>query len=149
MSVLAEEFVSGREFTVGLLGNGADLRVFPPMEIVFQEPTEGTHTVYSYPVKQDYTRYVRYECPANLTQEQTNEIVSMARRAFTALSCRDFTRVDFRMAGEAPVFLEINPLPGLSPACGDLPILARGHGLSYEGLMGRILDVGLKRSGLK
>lgn len=66
-SVLAEEFVSGREFTVGLLGSGADLRVFPPMEILYHaSPIEG-YNVYNYTVKQHYQSYVEYRCPAELS----------------------------------------------------------------------------------
>ena len=146
--MLVEEYVEGREFTVGILGNFASARVFPPMEIVFRQPTEGAHTVYSYPVKQDYTRYVRYECPANLTEEQTREITDMARRAFNALNCRDFARVDFRMGADGKMyFIEINPLPGLAPGYSDYPMLAQFSGVGYRELVRGVLDAAAKRLG--
>jgi len=146
--MLVEEYIEGREFTVGILGNGASARVFPPMEIVFERPTEGQHTVYSYPVKQDFRRYVRYECPAKLTDQQNRELVSMARRAFTALNCRDFTRVDFRMGADGKMyFIEINPLPGLAPGYSDYPMLAAFSGVGHAELVRGVLDAAAKRLG--
>ena len=83
--MLAEEYVNGREFTVGLLGNGAGLKVFEPMEIRYVRPTQGDYCVYSYKVKQEYQNYVRYECPAMISPEQAKEMKEMARRVFVAL----------------------------------------------------------------
>ncbi len=148
--MLAEEYIEGREFTVGLLGNGGHLRVFPPMEIVFDRFTEGDYHVYSYPVKQDYKRYVHYECPASLTPAQDTEMRDMARRAFEALGCRDFARVDFRMDTNGRLyFIEINPLPGLAPDYSDFPILAGYSGVTYDNLVRGVLDAAATRLGLR
>ena len=138
--MLAEEYVEGREFTVGLLGNGKNLRVFEPMEIVYTRPTQGDYRVYSYKVKQEYQNYVRYECPAGITSEQSKEMKGMAERVFRMLGCRDLSRVDFRLdeAGK-PWFIEINPLPGLAPGYSDYPMLTQFQGVAYGDLIRAIL----------
>jgi len=147
--MLAEEYVEGREFTVGLLGNGADLRVFEPMEIVYTRPTQGDYHVYSYLVKQEYQRYVRYECPADIAPAQSREMKDMARRAFRMLGCRDLARVDFRLdAAGRPWFIEINPLPGLAPGYSDYPMLAQFQGVAYGDLIRRVLSAAASRYGL-
>ncbi len=147
--VLAEEFVSGREFTVGLLGNGASVAVFPPMEIVYhRSPIEG-YNVYNYTVKQAYTEYVSYCCPAEISPELEKEIVRLAKKAFLALGCRDFARVDFRLDDAGHVyFIEINPLPGLAPHYSDYPMLAEFCGVPHEELVYSVLRAGAERVGV-
>ena len=66
-------------------------------------------------------------------------------RAYEALGCRDFARVDFRVRGGKPYFLEANPLPGLNPQTGDIAMIATAKGLSYVELIGRILDHAIVR----
>lgn len=144
--MLVEEYLPGREFTVGMLGNGKDTRVFPPMEIIFHCNTKGGYHVYSYDVKQDYQKYIRYECPARLTPKQEDAIKSMAAGAFQALGCRDFARVDFRLSADGtPYFIEINPLPGLAPGYSDYPMIAEFCGVSYDELILSILRAALRR----
>ena len=148
-SVLIEEFIPGREFTVGLLGNGETLKVFPPMEIIYHaSPIEGFN-VYNYTVKQEYKKYVTYRCPAEIPSEMERELVRLAKKVFLALGCRDFARVDFR-ADEAGrlYFIEINPLPGLAPHYSDYPMLAEFCGVSHEDLVCSVLKAGAKRAGL-
>lgn len=149
-SVLAEEYIAGREFTVGLLGNGETLRVFPPMEIVFRENADGDLPVYSYGVKQNYQSFVDYRCPPRLEAEVQLEMTDTARRIFQALGCRDFARVDFRLDRKGKLyFLEINPLPGLAPGYSDYPMLAEFSGVSYRELVLSVLRAGLCRCGLE
>lgn len=147
--VLAEEYIPGREFTVGLLGNGKDLRVFPPMEIVFRRNTTGDYRIYSFGVKQNYHEYVGYECPAKLGPEVEREMMKTARRVFQALDCHDFARVDFRLGEDGKLyFIEINPLPGLAPGYSDYPMLAEFSGVPYRELVLSVLRAGLDRCGL-
>ena len=147
--VLAEEYISGREFTVGLLGNGGELRVFRPMEIRYRKPTQGEYTVYSYGVKRNYKEYVDYQCPAALSEQQEKEMMDAARRVFLILGCRDFGRVDFRMSEDGKIwFIEINPLPGLAPGYSDFPMLADFCGTSYDELVLAVLRAGAKRCGM-
>ena len=149
-SILAEEYIAGREFTVGLLGNGDSIRVFPPMEIVFRENTVGDYQIYSYGVKQDYQSFVNYECPPRLSLELQEHMTDTARRIFEALGCRDFARVDFRLDRSGKLhFIEINPLPGLAPGYSDYPMLAEFSGVSYRELVLLVLQSGMKRCGLE
>jgi D-alanine-D-alanine ligase len=145
--MLCEEYLDGREFTVGILGNGEEARVFPPMEICFKGNTQDDYRVYSFGVKKEFEKYVAYQCPARLTPEQENTMVSAARTAFNALGCCDFTRVDFRMdAAGKPYFIEMNPLPGLAPGYSDFPMLAGYAGVGYNELVLDVLKAALRRT---
>jgi D-alanine-D-alanine ligase len=145
--VMVEGFVFGDEYTVGVLGNG-EPAVLGAMRI---RPRAGADPgfVYSIEVKRDWENLVAYDVPAPLEPDIMARLSRDAVAAFRAIGCRDLARVDFRVNDGRPVFLEINPLPGLSPAYGDLPILARGMGVSYEELMGRILRTAFNRCGLQ
>jgi len=143
--LLAEQYIPGREFTVGLLGNGRDVRVFEPMEIRFRK-LRGDWAVYSYEVKRDYRDYIEYECPAQLPEQQRRTLMENARTVFSALGCLDFARIDFRLAPDGTVyFIEANPLPGLAPGYSDYPMLAGFNGVSYGDLVRGVLECALER----
>lgn len=140
---LVEEYVFGRELTVGLLGERRP-RVLPPMEVVFLENRE--RPVYDYACKQQWQDYVRYECPAKLTKEELRAIERTCRATFTALGCRDVARVDIRLTPEGKVFvIEVNPLPGLTPDYSDLCLIANGAKIPYRTLIGEILSGAITR----
>jgi D-alanine-D-alanine ligase len=141
---LIEEYIPGREFTVGLLGDRRP-RVLPPMEIEFLDKNN-TRPVYDYTIKQDWEKYVQYACPARLSQSEARAIERAARETFVALDCRDVSRVDLRMNPQGAVYvLEVNPLPGLTPDYSDLVMIAKAAGLDYRTLIGEILAGGIKR----
>jgi D-alanine-D-alanine ligase len=141
---LIEHYISGREFTVGLLGDKRP-RVLPPMEILFRDKAN-PRPVYDYQIKQEWEKHVYYECPAKLTPAELKAMERVARETFVALDCRDVARVDLRMdeAGEMYV-LEVNPLPGLTPGYSDLCLIANAANIDYRSLIGEILAGGLKR----
>jgi D-alanine-D-alanine ligase len=140
---LVEEYVSGREFTVGLLGERRP-RVLPPMEVVFL--TQMDRPVYDYECKQAWQRHVRYECPANLSKDQLRAVERTCRTTFMALGCRDVARVDLRLAADGRVYvLEVNPLPGLTPDYSDLCLIASGAKIEYRTLIAEILSGAIKR----
>ena len=140
---LVEEYVFGRELTVGLLGERRP-RMLPPMEIVFLSQTD--RPVYDYQCKQDWSSSIRYECPANLTKDELRAVERACRTTFMALGCRDVARVDLRLTPEGRVFvIEVNPLPGLTPDFSDLCLIANGAGMDYRTLIGEILSGGIKR----
>ncbi len=144
---LVEEYISGREFTVGLLGDKRP-RVLPPMEIKFkkQESGENARPVYDYAVKQDWEEYVYYQCPAKLTEAEQKAMEKIARATFWALDCRDVARVDLRMDDEGRIYvLEVNPLPGLTPDYSDLVLIAKACGMEYDQLIAEIMQGGLRR----
>jgi D-alanine-D-alanine ligase len=141
---LVEEYISGREFTVGLLGDKRP-RVLPPMEIKFKK-VENTRPVYDYAVKQEWEEYVYYECPAKLTEAEQKAMEKIARATFWALDCRDVARVDMRMDAEGRIYvLEVNPLPGLTPGYSDLVLIAKACGMEYDQLIAEIMTGGLRR----
>ena len=75
-----------------------------------------------------------------------DRISDSAEKAFAALGCRDISRVDFRVSRDGvPYFLEVNPLPGLNPKSGDIVIMAKKMGWSYDDLIAAIVDAALKR----
>jgi D-alanine--D-alanine ligase len=140
---LVEEYVFGREFTVGLLGERRP-RVLPPMEVAFLNPSE--RPVYDYECKQDWQRFVRYEVPANVTKEELRAIEKTCRTTFTTLGCRDVARIDLRLTPAGKVYvIEVNPLPGLTPDYSDLCLIANGAGMDYRALIGDILSGAVKR----
>ncbi len=144
--MLAETYLSGREFTVGILGNGGAMQVFPPMEIIYRHPTQGEYYVYSYEIKKDYRSHVDYQCPADVPKAAADEMTEAARTVFNALGCRDLARVDFRMDGAGrPCFLEINPLPGLAPGYSDFPMAAETVGYGYNELICAVAETAARR----
>jgi D-alanine-D-alanine ligase len=140
---LVEEYVVGRELTVGLLGERRP-RVLPPMEVVFLSQKD--RPVYDYECKQDWQKHVRYECPAHLTKEELRAVERACRTTFMTLGCRDVARVDLRLTAEGRVYvLEVNPLPGLTPDYSDLCLIANGAKIDYRTLIGEILSGAIKR----
>jgi D-alanine-D-alanine ligase len=145
--MLVEEYIHGREFTVGILGNGSDARVFPPMEIVYLN-NDSRYNIYSFNVKKDYKRLIRYECPASIDAEIEAEMMETAKKVYDILECKDLSRMDFRLSEDGrPYFIEINPLPGLAPGYSDFPMIAEFNGMSYEALVRGVLASALKRYG--
>ncbi|MHB9034420.1 MAG: D-alanine--D-alanine ligase family protein, partial [Anaerolineae bacterium] len=143
--VLVEEYLPGREFTVGIMGNGQDTRVIGVMEIVMLASQE--QAIYSYEVKEEWQKRVTYITPP--LDPTIQAVEKLALGCYQALECRDTARIDIRLdaAGE-PNFLEVNPLPGLNPIFSDLPILAYRAGLTYHDLIHGILLAAIKRLGM-
>ncbi|MGC4113565.1 MAG: ATP-grasp domain-containing protein [Myxococcales bacterium] len=143
---LVEEYIKGREFTVGLLGEGRGF-VMPPMEVVFTNKKEKL-PVYSFEHKLDWNRAVRYEAPAKLPPALSKAMMKTAQDAFEALGCRDVARIDFRMTEDGRIyFIEANPLPGLTPGWSDLVLSAKGIKMEYRALIGEIMKGAIRRLG--
>jgi D-alanine-D-alanine ligase len=141
--VMIEEFIDGDEITVGMVGNSPP-KIVGMMRIIPRK--KDTQFVYSVEVKRDYINQVDYECPARLEQKVLDEIADSSMKIFQGLECRDFARVDFRIARDGTVhFLEINPLPGLGNY-SDLIIMAIKMGWTHEGLITAVLDAAFERS---
>jgi D-alanine-D-alanine ligase len=131
--VLAEEFIDGRELTVSLLGSGASTRALPVIEIVAPEGN------YDYQNKY-FTDDTAYICPAKISQQLTEHLQDLAVRAFNALGCEGWGRVDImlRRSDDKPYLLEINTSPGMT-GHSLVPMAARAVGMSYEDLCVEIL----------
>jgi D-alanine-D-alanine ligase len=141
---LAEQYIQGREFTVGLLGERRP-RVLPVMEIVFLDRTDPT-PVYSFEMKQDWNEKIRYDVPAKLAPREVDRLERAGREVFAALGCRDVARIDFRLDAEGRIFfIECNPLPGLTPGWSDLVLIAQAAGIEHRALIGEILSNAIRR----
>lgn len=139
--VLVEGYLPGREFTVGIVGTGTEAKALGVMEVLLKEKAEAE--VYSYYNKENYQGLVDYRLVSGEIAKNCSEV---ALKAWRGLGCLDAGRVDLKLddAG-TPNFIEINPLAGLNPKHSDLPILCRLAGISYQQLIGMILDSTLKR----
>lgn len=140
--VLVERYLPGREFTVGIVGTGDRARVVGAMEIVFAHAD--TASVYSYAAKfVANSSWIRYRVPE---PELYPSLSEAALKIWRGLGCRDGGRIDFREDAQGKIhFLEINPLSGLNPDYGDLPILSKLAGQDYDALVGAILTSAMER----
>ena len=139
--VLIEPYLSGREFTVGLLGRGGATRAVAVMEVHLLANAEAG--LYSYSNKENYTDRVTYSLADDA---MAREAAKVARAAWIALGCRDGGRADLRAGAAGKVyFLEVNPLAGLNPITSDLPIMWGMKGGTYNDLIGEILKEAIAR----
>jgi D-alanine-D-alanine ligase len=139
---MMEEVILGDEVTVGIIGNSSP-KVLGMMRILPKQ--KNGYFLYTLEVKRNYLELVDYECPAGLEERVLRRIQSSSLRAFRALGCRDFARLDFRIsAAGVPFFLEINPLPGLG-AHSDLVIMAKKMGWTHRQLISAVLNAALER----
>jgi D-alanine-D-alanine ligase len=133
--VLVETYLPGREFTVGIVGSGAEAEVIGIMEVLLKPEAEAN--AYSYVNKEKYEELVRYDLVAAAEAEACAQV---ALRAWRGLGCLDGGRIDVKMDGGGVVnFIEVNPLAGLNPVHSDLPIICRLQGISYQDLIARIV----------
>ena len=154
--VIVEEFLPGREFTVGLIGNEKPT-VLPLVEILLDKLPEKASHIYSYEAKWIWDIPEKpldiFQCPADVTQNLEKEIKRVAVKTFKVLNCRDVCRMDMRLdKNNEPRVLEVNPLPGMIPnpeAHSCLPEAARAAGFTYDQLICTILWQALKRYGMQ
>jgi D-alanine-D-alanine ligase len=134
--VLVEEYLRGREFTVGILGTGDDARALATLEVVLRDGAD--EGVYSYRNKAQWRDLVEYRLLE--AEALRREVEEVAVATWRCLGCRDAGRVDVRLdAAGRPQMLEVNPLAGLTPGHSDLPIMAALKGMEYRSLIGEIL----------
>jgi D-alanine-D-alanine ligase len=140
--VLIEEYLPGREFTVGILGSDNEAKVLGIVEIALVDKNE---QVYGFIQKEESEHRVLYK-PIELAP-LAERMSELALSAYITVGCRDAGRVDIRLDKEGnPQVLEINPLPGMHPTHSDLPIIAKQAGVTYEQLIARILEFAAERS---
>jgi D-alanine-D-alanine ligase len=139
---MMEEFIMGDEVTVGITGNSPP-KVLGTMRILPKQ--SDSYFTYTLEVKRNYLDLVDYECPARFEENVLQHIEVASLKAFEALGCRDFARLDFRVSAQGmPYFLEINPLPGLGTH-SDLVIMAKKLGWTHKELISAVLNAALKR----
>lgn len=135
---LVEEYLPGREFTVGVVGYGDEAFAIGGMEVMTIN-----NLPYSVEVKENYQNYCTYK-PLDL--DITDECKSVALRAWKALDAVDAGRIDLKADRNGKIcFIEANPLAGLNPVHSDLPMLSRMYGIEYQTLMEMIMKSAIKR----
>jgi D-alanine-D-alanine ligase len=142
--VLVEEYLPGREATVGIVGTGPEARVIAAMEIRLLDSAE--EGAYSYVNKEEWEHRVALKLvePGPFLRE----CEALALGAYRVLGCRDASRVDLRADAQGrPCFLEVNPLAGLNPGHSDLPLLNEMAGHTYRDLIAAIVDSAVRRIG--
>ncbi|MFC2076612.1 M20/M25/M40 family metallo-hydrolase [candidate division KSB1 bacterium] len=137
---LVEEFIPGREFAVGLLGNGQDLEVLPIVEIYLGGDPDAIQTV------DDKMKHPPQKiCPPDIPPSVSDEMKRLARETFYALSLRDFARVDIRMDRDDNIYLlEVNSMASLG-LTGSYVHAAKAAGYTFDGLVNRMLEVAAVR----
>jgi D-alanine-D-alanine ligase len=140
--VILEEYLPGREFTVGILGTGHDAKVLGTMEIELIDASN--NAIYSYESKELCETQVRY---TKATGNVVAEVEKLALRSYQSLECRDAGRVDIRCdKNDTPCFLEVNPLAGMHPSHSDLPMIATQEQMPYSELIDTIIKSAMKRA---
>jgi D-alanine-D-alanine ligase len=154
--VIVEQFLSGREFTVGILGNHPDFEILPIIEIDHSRLPEGSSPIYSYEAKWIWDTPKNpleiFRCPAIISRKLRSQIEALAARTCALLRIRDWCRIDVRLNDkDEPNILEVNPLPGILPDPKDnscLPKAARAAGYSYSDLIHRVVKEASRRYSL-
>lgn len=152
---LVEEFIEGREFTVGILENGKTT-ILPILEIDFSTCKNSGEYFYSWRVKEyqgdkELGLIPTFNCPAKLDKRTEDLIKELALKTHHAVGCSGISRTDIRLSRDnMPYVLEINPLPGLDPRESNFTLMAYAAGMKYEDLIEAILmsAYGHKRRGL-
>jgi D-alanine-D-alanine ligase len=140
--VLVEEYLPGREFTVGIVGTGGEARAIGTLEVVLLPQAE--QGAYSYVNKERCEELVEYRTPVDAEARAAERV---AVDAWRALGCRDAGRVDIRQDRHgSPGVIELNPLAGLHPTHSDLPMIAQHAGMGYHELIGAIVDSAWSRA---
>ncbi|HEX9895698.1 MAG TPA: hypothetical protein VGA78_17335 [Gemmatimonadales bacterium] len=151
--VLIESYLPGPEFTVAVLGNAGEARCLPIVGLRFDCLPEGAPPIYGYEAKWLWDTMESpleiYECPARIPEDFAADIRDVALRAYQALACRDWCRVDVRCtASGGPLVVELNPLPGILPDPRDnscFPMAARAAGMNYDELIQAVADIAWRR----
>jgi D-alanine-D-alanine ligase len=139
--VLVEEYLPGREFTVGVLGTGQNAYVPGAMEIVYKSHA---NTIYSFETKENYEDLVDY---IPVTGDLLKQCERLALDVWKALNCFDGGRVDMKIDRQGNMsFMEVNPLAGLNPVSSDLPILCKLNNFGYQKIIDEILKSAIQRN---
>lgn len=142
-SMLIQEYLTGPEYSVGILGNPGNYEVLPLLEVDFSTLPSHLPKILAYEQKwqfdSDYYTQIKFK-GAELPAQVENELIAYSFLLFERLGCRDFARFDFRADANGTIkLLEANPNPsGLSP-------MADLAGITYEQLFEKVLHAAMAR----
>lgn len=133
---LVEQFIRGREFAIGIIGNGENAEALPVLEIDLDNDPDAIQSVGD---KKEKPR--KKICPAPLDDDLALKMQQESIKAFNSLQLNDFARVDIRLDDNNNFYiLEINSMASLG-ASGSFPFAAKAAGYSYKELVNKMLDV--------
>ncbi|OGZ28671.1 MAG: hypothetical protein A2931_03590 [Candidatus Niyogibacteria bacterium RIFCSPLOWO2_01_FULL_45_48] len=141
---LVEEFIDGREFTVAVIDNPP--RVLGIGEVDFSKIPAKDPKILSYGIKWAKNGLgVGLKFPAQIETALKNRIEKISLKAFRALGCRDYARIDIRISeNRRPYILEVNPNPDLSPD-EEFGLASEKAGITYESLIKEIAENAVRR----
>jgi D-alanine-D-alanine ligase len=144
-SALIEEYIDGRDITASILGNGDSTHLLPLSEILYSKQDGPGHLTFNanwVPGSSDYQEsrsvIIDHMNPILQTRIQT-----AALSAYRVMGCRDYARVDFRVRGNTPYMLEVNPNPCINPDGSGFVKSAEAAGFSYSDLVKAILEMSI------
>jgi D-alanine-D-alanine ligase len=150
--LLVQEFLSGAEYSVGIIGNPGDFRFLPVLEVDFSDLPDSLVPILGYESKWEpdspYWNTIHYQ-EAKIDAETTRKLYDSSALLFERLGCRDYARFDYRADSNGEIkLLEVNPNPGW---CwdGKLNIMAGFDGLRYADLLEMILEAAQQRVAAK
>jgi D-alanine-D-alanine ligase len=147
---LVEEFIEGKELTVGILENGK-AAALPILEIDFESAAQSGEFFYSWRMKEFQGESTQgltptFHCPARIDGELEKLVKETALRTHRAIGCCDISRTDIRLSKDnVPYVLEINPLPGLNPKDSNFPMMAYAAGMKYDDIIDAVLTSAFQR----
>lgn len=161
---LVEEYLPGREFTIGVMGR-LDAPLYSPKPELYDKTgfhkfatlevdnrvsvTPGVYGHHAKVLNFGEDGMPGIICPADVVPTLGQRMHHLALRAHQAIGALDISRVDMRLNAKGqPVLIEINTLPGLTPGFSDLCVIAKGEGMSYRSLIIEILYLGASRFGM-
>jgi len=143
--VLVEEFLPGREFTVGILGNDPP-QALPVLEYINDTPESNNYSFRSFNTKMIEGKSEKKSCPAILSEIEEDRIRNLTVQTYLAVGCCDYARIDIRCDKDGiPHILEVNALPSLIPNGSSFTTMAEAAGLSFDNLISTILSFAFER----
>jgi D-alanine-D-alanine ligase len=155
--ILCEEFIDGREFSVGIVGNfdsDGEPIVLPILEVDFTKFPREQGKILGQKAKTVIDSSQNYVCPALISHELRMRLEDRAKRAFQVLNCRDWARMDYRMDKEGQLyFLEVNTLPGIDynvehDELSFYPMMWYAAGMDYDDMIEGVIGAAIKRYNL-
>jgi D-alanine-D-alanine ligase len=155
--ILAEKFIDGREFSVGLIGNFSQIEeplVLPILEIDFSGFPSELGKVLGQKAKSEFDNSSNYICPAEINESLRKKIEKNAKASFKVLGCKDWARLDYRLDNNGELyFLEVNTLPGIDYDVAKdefsfYPMMWYALGKKYTDMIREVIQAAIKRYGL-
>ncbi len=145
-AAMVEQYIEGRDITASIIGSGELAAVLPLSEIIYEGSNSSRFLTFDakWATKSIEFQESKATCPCGLPPDADGIIKEIALRAYQALGCRDYARVDFRLKRDRPFVLEVNPNPCINPEDSGFVCAAAAAGLSYNKMILAILSAAVR-----